>query len=334
MSTRPAAAGGGYRPVWTRVVAVVVAWNRRELLRETLTALRAQDRPPAAVVVVDNASTDGSGDVVAAEFPEVDLVRMAENTGGAGGFTVGLARALALGADAIWLMDDDTVPTVEALGALLDAAARYPGRPALMASRVVWTDGRDHPMNTPRRKPRASVTEVADADVVGAVPIRSASFVSVLVDADVVRRVGLPVAAYFLWNDDFEFTTRVLRGRRGLYVPASVVEHRTKVFGSTDADPGPRFHLEVRNKVWLFGRSRGLAPWEKGVYGGATARRWVRTIRRSSDRPTLWTGLRTGLRDGATTRPATNAEVLADKVLPGPDGRPPELEWVSGGGAR
>ena len=55
--------------------------------------------------------------------------------------------------------------------------------------------------------------------------------------------------------------------------------HKTKVFGSTDADPGERFFYEVRNKVWLFARRRGLTPWEKALYGGSTLRRWVRTFR-------------------------------------------------------
>ena len=87
-----------------------------------------------------------------------------------------------------------------------------------------------------------------------------------------------------MWNDDFEFTTRLIRGRRALYCPASVVVHKTKTFGSTDADPGERFYYEVRNKLWLFTRSRGLSPLEKAVYGGSTLRRWVKTAVASSDR--------------------------------------------------
>jgi len=59
--------------------------------------------------------------------------------------------------------------------------------PAVLASKVVWTDGRDHPMNTPRRKPGADRTEIAQAERVGAIPIRSASFVSIMCDAEVVR---------------------------------------------------------------------------------------------------------------------------------------------------
>jgi GT2 family glycosyltransferase len=184
---------------------------------------------------------------------------------------------------------------------------------------VVWTDGRDHPMNTPRPKPAASVGERDAAAAVGCVAIRSASFVSVLVDAEKTRERGLPIADYFLWNDDFEFTTRLLRGERGLYCPASVVVHKTASFGSTNADPGARFYYEVRNKVWLFLRSRSLNPAEKALYGGSTLRRWVATVRSSSDRTTLLRALAGGLRAGLLSRPRSTTDVLDGMTRPGTD---------------
>ncbi len=297
-----------------RVVAVVVTWNRRDLLQESLAALRAQTLRPVAIVVVDNASTDGTSDLLAGA-PDLDVVRLTRNTGGAGGFAAGLERALQHEPELLWLLDDDTVPTETAAEELGRAWTRYrstSGRPALLASRVVWTDGRDHPMNTPRGKPGASRREVADARAVGCVPVRSASFVSIMCDAEVVRERGLPVADYFLWNDDFEYSTRLLRGRSGLYCPASVVVHKTRTFGSTDADPGERFFYEVRNKVWLFTRSPGLTPVEKALYGGATLRRWGRTFARSRDRRTLARGLAKGLAAGVGSRPRSNGAVLGE----------------------
>jgi GT2 family glycosyltransferase len=295
-----------------RVVAVVVTWNRRSLLAESLTAVCDQTRRPDDVVVVDNASTDGSGQLVRDDFPTAQLLELPLNTGGAGGFAAGMAHGLALGADLLWLLDDDTVPEPAALAALLDARAGYLGTPpALVASRVVWTDGRDHPMNTPRIKPIAGSTERAAAASVSCLPIRSASFVSVLCDAAVVAARGLPVADYFLWNDDFEFTTRLLRGLRGLYCPASVAVHKTTTYGGTEADPGERFYFEVRNKVWLFTRSRGLNPAEKMLYAGSSARRWAATLARSSDRRTLLRALGRGAYAAARSGPRDTAQVLA-----------------------
>ena len=296
------------------MVAVVVTWNRRELLEECLAALAAQTIPLTAMVVVDNASTDGTDELLAAH-PECDVVTLADNTGGAGGFAVGMEQALNHRPDLVWLLDDDTVPTPTAAVELVRAWTDHdPGapRPAVLASRVVWTDGRDHPMNTPRPSPFADDAATAAAAAVGAVPIRSASFVSIMCDADVVRDRGLPIADYFLWNDDFEYSTRLIRDRVGLYVPASVVVHKTRVFGSTDTDPGERFFFEVRNKIWLFRRSRSLHPKEKLLYGGATARRWVRTYRGSSDRGTLRSAALRGLQAGLRKRPRPNPVVLGE----------------------
>lgn len=297
-------------PASVRVVAVVVAYNRRDLLAEVLSALAAQEAPLARVVVVDNASTDGSADVARAAGELVDVVVLPRNTGGAGGFAAGMAVALAdHRPDWVWLMDDDTVPEDGALRELLGAVA---GTDAVVAgSRVEWFDGTEHPMNTPRPKPFATRAERAAATGRGLVPIRSTSFVSMLVRADVVREIGLPIADYFIWNDDFEYSTRALRGRRGVHVPSSVVVHKTRVLGSTDADPGARFYYEVRNKLWMFRRSPSLAPWEKVLYGGSSVLRWLRTVARSADRTVLADGWRRGWRDGTRYRPRPNADALA-----------------------
>jgi len=297
-----------------RVAAVVVTYNRRDLLLESLAAVTGQTRAPDAVIVIDNASTDETAEAVQLRFPAARLSVLGHNTGGAGGFACGIALALADGADLIWLMDDDTVPEPAALAALLAARHRQPGRPpAVVASRVVWTDGRAHPMNTPRAKPFASKAELAAAAaaVDGGLPIRSASFVSILVDAEACRARGLPQADYFLWNDDFEFTTRLLRGGAGLLCPASVVVHKTKTFGSTDIDPGQRFFYEVRNKIWTLRSGTALAPAERLLYTGATLRRWARTYARSSDRKTLRSCLLRGIAAGVRTRPRPTAEILA-----------------------
>lgn len=302
-----------------RFVAVVVAFNRQDLLRECLDALAAQTVPLAGVVVVDNASTDASVDVASSHPVGADVVRLTRNTGGAGGFAVGLTRALEVhGPDWIWIMDDDTIPTGTAL-AELDAVVRADGgKPelGLVASRVVWTTGEDHPMNTPRRKPFVGRRERAAAESLGTVPVRSASFVSSMVRADAVRESGLPLADYFLWNDDFEFTAKLLRTRRGVFAPKSVVLHKTRLLGSTDNDPGERFYLEVRNKLWLFRQSRALAGWEKPLYIGASLLRWRRTFRFSSDRKVLRDCLRRGIRDGFRSNPRRNSAVLADAGVP------------------
>ncbi len=294
-----------------RVVAVVVAYNRRDLLIEAMSALGAQTRPLDAIVVVDNASTDGSGEAAKATLPSIDLVCLEANTGGAGGFAAGIARATEHhNPDWVWLMDDDTIPTPTALAELLAGATSAPDI-TVAGSRVVWHDGQDHPMNTPRENPFGGSAWKVRARELGGLAVRSSSFVSMLISVPRIREVGLPVAEYFIWNDDFEYSVRLIRGHRGIFVPASVVVHKTKVLGSTDADPGARFYYEVRNKVWLMRLSKGLSLWEKLVYSASTLRRWRRTVATSTEPEVLIRERKRGWSDGWRTRPRSTTEVLA-----------------------
>ncbi|MDI2034133.1 glycosyltransferase [Paenarthrobacter nitroguajacolicus] len=298
------------------VVAVVVTFNRRELLQTTLEGITGGTQVPDAIVVVDNASTDDTAEFLKDYQGPVptDVVRLSANVGGAGGFVVGMERAvLDHHADHVWIMDDDTEPQPAALREALDASEAYRQEtgeaPAFIASRVVWTDGRDHPMN--RMRPRMGATEDARSAAarIGATQIRSASFVSVLIRAEEIKQHGLPIADYFIWNDDLEYTARISREGTALTTNASVANHHTKVFGDAGADPGPRFYYEVRNKLWVYTRSNALAPWEKILFTGASLRNWTRTIAASSNRKVLLGGLYKGLRHSLKA-PRSNEQVL------------------------
>jgi rhamnopyranosyl-N-acetylglucosaminyl-diphospho-decaprenol beta-1,3/1,4-galactofuranosyltransferase len=294
-----------------RVVAVVVAYNRRDLLVEAMNALAGQTHKLDAIVVIDNASDDGSGEAALKALPSIDVVRLEKNTGGAGGFAAGIAHALAVHEpDWVWLMDDDTIPTPTAIEELLSGATSIPGV-TVAGSRVVWHDGQEHPMNTPRENPFASEARKKQARDLGLLDVRSSSFVSMLISVPRIREVGLPVADYFIWNDDFEYSVRLIRGHRGVFVPSSVVVHKTKVLGSTDADPGARFFFEVRNKVWLMRHSSGLSLWEKFVYSASTLRRWRKTVATSNEPEVLIRERKRGWNDGWRTNPRSTSEVLA-----------------------
>ena len=106
-----------------RVTAVVVTWNRKALLLECLECLRRQTAK-ADILVVDNASTDGTGEALRPmiEAGEIAYVNTGKNLGGAGGFQFGVKAAVEAGCDYVWIMDDDSMPTPTALEALLSAA--------------------------------------------------------------------------------------------------------------------------------------------------------------------------------------------------------------------
>jgi GT2 family glycosyltransferase len=230
------------------VCAVVVTHNRLELLLRCLDHLASQSRRPDAVLGIDNASTDGTGEALR-ERDGIVVLRLPENAGGAGGFARGIEEAHARGFDWYWVMDDDTFADERCLEELLAGAARAPEPPSLVSSLVRWKDGRVHPMNRPwpRSKARADFVRAAG---VGLVPVRSASFVSTMVHRGAVERHGLPHAHYFIWHDDSEFTRRVLADEHGYLAPDAVATHWTARATNVVGDDRGRFYYKVRNHVW------------------------------------------------------------------------------------
>ncbi|RYQ66025.1 glycosyltransferase [Bifidobacterium pseudolongum] len=325
------------------VTAVVVSYNREELLAECLAGIDRQTRQPDHLIVIDNASTDGALGVArrfaARTAIPTRVVTLPRNVGGAGGFTAGIALAVEplmqpLGPHEsgagyrmggyepqpglvhdVWLMDDDTVPLPNALEELLrasDACVAQNGRvPVALGSKAVWTDGREHLMNKPRPRTHPAKGGAKLRGFPSAYQTRSLSFVSCLLNADTIAAMRrLPKTAYFLWNDDYEYTTALLKRHIGYYVPASEVVHKTKVFGSSDADPGARFYNEVRNKIWLWRGSRGnFTRTERVLFLLKTVRRWALTWLHSPDRTVIADCLRRGWHDGWHTTPEHNTRI-------------------------
>lgn len=287
-----------------RVVAVVVTYNREQLLEQCLDALAAQTRRVNQVVVVDNASTDDSGAVADRHPIGAKVIHLRRNVGGAGGFTAGIAHAMAEESpDFVWIMDDDTIPFPTALEELLNAESKLDVNASVLSSTAVWTNGAIHPMNSSRTRLGTRDSDLSRFAAAGARPIRTASFVSALVSADAIREHGLPIADYFIWSDDFEYTGRVLKRGHGFNVDGSRVEHRTAKFAGAQDNPGGRLYFDVRNKVWAL-RSGSFSLPEAVLYGGATALGWARTTVKT--RGSLVPVAIRGLRDGvfSTPRPA------------------------------
>lgn len=254
----------GPEPDATSVCVVIPTFNRQNLLLETLSGVANQTRMPDRVMVLDNASTDGTAEAVRSSHPLVDIVTLPVNLGSAGGFGHGVQWAVTRGYDWVWLLDNDSIPAPAALAELLQAHDRFPpgARPLLLATKVEWIDGSILPLNVPIFK-RKELESFYKAAALATLSLRAAPYAGLLVNRTLIERYGLPVEEYFLWNDDIEWTGRLLRHEFGVLVPSAVICHKTPGRPTTTAELGPRFFYEVRNKLWLVRFSNGFTPMEK-----------------------------------------------------------------------
>ena len=200
----------------TQVAAVVVTFNRLPLLQRLLERLDGIAEV-GEVLVVDNASTDGTGEWLATladrdpgdDHPVTPVLArtLATNSGGAGGFATGLSWAVERGADLVWLMDDDGVPAEDCLQLLLERDELDFWGPLVVdeadTARLVF----------PIRLPGSTRVAHDVAAVEAAAPdglLRDIviPFNGVLVTRVLVERIGLPRAEFFIWGDDHEYRLR------------------------------------------------------------------------------------------------------------------------------
>ncbi len=302
--------GLSFAPMTGPVCAIIVTYNRAALLAECVKAVLGQTEPVANILVIDNASTDSTAELLAREAASVSgrlrHLRLETNLGGAGGFRYGLKRALETEAEWFWLMDDDTIPAPTALAELLAARDSFPEatRPCLLASKVNWIDGQIHPMNLPTAKqPQLEIERALVAAERGTLSVRWASFVSVLLERSAVVEHGLPYGDYFIWNDDTEYTARMLREGFGVLAPRSIVTHKTGAKHSPMNAAPARAYYQVRNVLWMILRSPAWRPDEK-IKIALVHLQWIsRYLSLNRFSAAGWSAVGRGLRDGFFRQP-------------------------------
>lgn len=240
------------------VAAVVVTYNRRELLMENIQSLLHQQPEVPDILIIDNHSSDGTGAAVQAMMAtkkKIHYYDTGTNLGGAGGFSYGIRKAVDEGYDYLWIMDDDCIPTPKALDELLKADQKLRSCYGFLSSKVLWKDGSLCRMNIQRHPLTKNITSFDDE----LLPATLASFVSLFVKRSTVEQVGLPIKEFFIWTDDWEYTRRISRMEKCYVVPQSVVVHKCKSnIGANISNDAPerldRYRYLYRNDVYLYRR--------------------------------------------------------------------------------
>ena len=255
------------------VRAVVINWNGREVLEPCLRTLLASSYPNLSVLVVDNASTDGSAQFVRDEFPSVSVSEQSSNLGFAAGVNVGLRSALEEGADYVLLLNNDIELDGNAVSALVEAALAHPesafvGPLIYYADRpsVIWSAGGAVSFWTGnirhlglREEDAGQYAEVREVDYVTAC--------AVLASAKAVSAIGLMDEGYYMYNEDTDWCIRA--GDAGfsvLFAPSARIWHKVSMSSGGGLTPFKIYHrlrstlrffsLHARPYHWL-----GIVPF-------------------------------------------------------------------------
>lgn len=235
----------------TKVAVILVNWNGREVTLDCLRSLRAVRSHALHVLVVDNASTDGSVEAIQLNFPEAEILQQSSNLRFAGGNNAGIKRALELNAEYILLLNNDTVvdpSVVQALVGRMDADQQcgmvapkiyYYDRPEVLwfagAKVSFWTGTMRH----------IGIREVDCGQHDRARETDYATGCCTLIRSSVVRAAGVLDESYFMYGEDADWSMRVKRaGYTVWYEPEGKVWHKLSVSAG-----GHLSAFKLRNKL-------------------------------------------------------------------------------------
>ncbi|WP_221217646.1 MULTISPECIES: glycosyltransferase [unclassified Mycolicibacterium] len=261
------------------VCAVVVTHRRPDDLAKSLDALSTQTRMVDHLIVVDNDSDERVRDLVAGQPVPSTYLGSRRNLGGAGGFALGMLHALALGADWVWLADDDGRPKdASVLATLLACAARH--QLAEVSPMVCDIDDPDL-LAFPLRRGLAWRRRVSELRVDGSgdlLPGIASLFNGALFSAAAVEAVGIPDIRLFIRGDEVDMHRRlVLSGLPfGTCLDATYLHPQ----GSDEFKPilGGRMHTQYPDdptKRYFTYRNRGYLQAQRGLRK-LVPQEWVR----------------------------------------------------------
>lgn len=258
------------------VAIVILTWNARDLTLRCLDSIAQLTYPSSSVVLVDNRSADGTIEAVQDAWPAVEIVALESNRGFAGGVNAGFARALELGVDHVYLLNNDATVAPDALEPLVAAAAD----PAVGAAcsqilhegtGTIWYAGASY---DPRRGHQGRHTGYGQP----ALPPDTAPFATdracggaMLVPRTVLDRVGGLDESLFAYVEDVDWSLRARRAGLSIVVcPASVVHHGVSAATGGASSPTSIYYA-LRNGLVVAERTAPLGP-------AGTARRRLEAV--------------------------------------------------------
>jgi GT2 family glycosyltransferase len=245
-----------------RVSVIIPNWNGVRLLRPCLDALRRQTYTNHEVIVVDNASTDGSLAVLRDEYPEVRVVALPSNRGFAGGCNAGIAAARG---QFIVTTNNDTEAEPGWLAALVAALDRHP-EAGSAAARIMLYDRRDTLHSAGDLFRRDGIPDSRGVWQPYAPPYDRECYVfggcggATMYRRAMLEQVGLFEETFFMYCEDVDLNWRAqLAGWKCIYVPDAIIYHHLSATGG-----GPLSSYYVgRNTLWVLVRNYPSDLWRR-----------------------------------------------------------------------
>lgn len=214
---------------------VIVTYNREQLLRECIRQAADQTVSAASIIIVNNASTDGTQiylETLKKQDRIYDIINLSQNIGGAGGFARGIERAAEKDVEFVLIIDDDAMLAPDYMELLLRARQSFPQYRAFAGT--VKVNGR---IDTCHRRTVSKVGLLfkncgEEEYQKPHFECEIASFCGMLLDMELVRTIRLPHSEYFIWHDDAEYSLRIRKYTKFLVVSGAVLNHKTKPHGT------------------------------------------------------------------------------------------------------
>lgn len=233
----------------SKIAAVVVTYNRKNLLIECLESLLSQNRRPDLIIIVDNASTDGTNKLLLEmnylNNEIIEYIRLDYNTGGSGGFYHGINVAYQRGYDWIWIMDDDAEPDVNCLNILVEKINIDKNIgvlcPLIINKKTMEPQWYHHKiLSDDLTNEKSIITKICIDKIYQSelVSINSNAFVGPMISRDAIKKLGLPEKDYFILCDDLEYIYRISSEFKCFLIPDARIYHKDNNVSNGIINPG------------------------------------------------------------------------------------------------
>jgi GT2 family glycosyltransferase len=233
----------------SNVVAIIVTFNRKELLINSLRTLYSQTIKPELIILIDNASSDGTEEYIYKNLAQeelacVEYIRLNQNVGGAGGFSVGIEKAIKTNCEWFLLIDDDVELEKEALENCLEYKNTYKcmqmNRKDVEGKVFSWDQTYIPHLNIIQKKLIDRTEEISFVNVF--------CFEGLMINREVINKIGLPPSDYFLRWDDLIYGYLCSRYYNIALIKKSIINRKLPFVAHNKNKLS--LYYEIRNRVW------------------------------------------------------------------------------------